>query len=224
MEMEILRTSNLSKTFTQGHEKLQVIKPTNIKFYEGTINIIMGESGSGKTTLLNLLAGIEQPTDGSVYYRGVDFYKSSEKKQARIRGKNYGIVFQFFNLIPELNVEENIKLPSIINHQSVDMKYYKELLEILNLQKLLLKGITTLSGGEQQRVAIARAMLLKPSILFADEPTGNLDRRNSDIIVDVFKEINTNFDTTLIIVTHDTGLFSNPDQKILMNDGYLLQR
>lgn len=206
----------------QGHEQLQVIKSMNIAFYEGTVNVITGESGSGKTTLLNLLAGIDQPTGGTVFYRGIDFYKCNEKKQAFIRGNNYGIIFQFFNLIPELTVEDNIKLPAIINHKSIDFRYYKKLIEILKLRRLLSKRTSILSGGEQQRVAIARAMLLKPSIVFADEPTGNLDRKNSQIIVDMFTEIKANFDTTMIIVTHDVNLFQHPDNKFVMNDGYLL--
>lgn len=222
--MYILKSLNLSKTFIQGNERVQVIKPMNVEFEEGTINIIMGESGSGKTTLLNLLAGIDQPTSGSVHFGNIDFYESSEKKQAYIRGTYYGVVFQFFNLIPELTVKENIELPAIINKQEINKRYLKILIKILNIQHLMKKRPTELSGGEQQRVAIARAMLLQPSIVFADEPTGNLDKKNSSIIVEAFKEINRTFNTTIIIVTHDSNLFKKPDRTYIMNDGYLVLR
>ena len=120
--MEILKCANLSKNFKQGKETIHVLKSINAQFYKGSMNIIMGESGSGKTTLLNLLSGIEQPTKGTVYYQQANFFKLSEKKQSQIRGNDYGIVFQFFNLIPELSIEDNIKLPSIINHQPLDLK------------------------------------------------------------------------------------------------------
>lgn len=222
--MEILKCENLSKNFKQGRETIHVLKSINVEFHRGSMNIIMGESGSGKTTLLNLLAGIEQPTEGGVCYRGSNFFDLSEKKQSQIRGSDYGIVFQFFNLIPELSIEDNIKLPSIINHQSLDLKYYKKLLKILNLEKIKTKLPSRLSGGEQQRVAIARAMSLKPNIVFADEPTGNLDRKNSQIISNLFKELNSLFNTTFIIVTHDPALFPDPDFKYILYDGKLIQR
>lgn len=221
MIMSILSCENLSKTFVQGNENVQVIKTTNVKFHEGTMNVIMGASGSGKTTMLNLLSGIEQPTEGKVYYRGTDFFEKREEQQAHIRGEHYGIVFQFFHLIPELSVEENISLPAMINGKAVKKKYYKALLELLDIERLMCKRITTLSGGEQQRVAIARAMILKPDIVFADEPTGNLDRKNSRMIADIFKEINSTFHTTFLIVTHDPVLFEHPEYKFVMDDGCL---
>lgn len=222
--MEILKCANLSKNFKQGKETIHVLKSINAQFYKGSMNIIMGESGSGKTTLLNLLSGIEQPTKGTVYYQQANFFKLSEKKQSQIRGNDYGIVFQFFNLIPELSIEDNIKLPSIINHQPLDLKYYRKLMKLLNIERIKSKLPSHLSGGEQQRVAIARAMSLKPSIVFADEPTGNLDKKNSQIIARLFQQLNSLFGTTFIIVTHDPTLFPNPDFKFKLDDGQLIYK
>lgn len=220
----VLKCVNVSKNFRQGDTTQRVINKNNTVFEKATINVIQGASGCGKTTMLNILTGIEKPTEGTVLYQDKDFYNMHEKNQAKIRGEKYGIVFQFFNLLPELTVEENIKLPGIINNKKIDENYYKKLLRILGLDSVTYMYPEKLSGGEQQRVAIARAMILKPKILFADEPTGNLDQNTSQVIVKLLEDINSIFNTTLIVVTHDPMLFKNPDVLFVMEKGKLIKK
>lgn len=216
---EVLVCKNLEKVFVSGKKTVQVIKSTSFGIREGTRNLIMGKSGSGKTTLLTMLAGLEPPTGGKVYYKGSDFYGLNEKKQAHIRGLNYGFVFQSFHLIPELTVQDNIRVPAIINGGTLDVDFFDEIITMLNLKSKVTSYPTELSGGEQQRVAIARAMILQPSILFADEPTGNLDRGNGLRIIELLEELNKRFGTTIIMVTHDSQLMENPDCKFHIDDG-----
>lgn len=215
----ILICENLSKVYGSEDKTIQIIKPTSFSIEKGTKNLIMGKSGSGKTTLLTMLAGIELPTDGSVYYQGIDFYSLSEKKQARIRGVNYGFVFQAFHLLPELTVQDNIRVPLIINGGTLDVEFYENIIALMQLEAKITAYPSELSGGEQQRVAIARAMILKPSILFADEPTGNLDHQNSLRIIKLIEELNDSFGTTIIMVTHDSQLMKNADCKFEIYDG-----
>ena len=166
-----------------------------------------------------MLAGIEPPTSGKVYFKGVDYFSVSEKRQARIRGKNYGFVFQSFHLLHELTVQDNIKVPSIINGGTIDAGFYEKIIHMLGLVNKLKSYPSELSGGEQQRTAIARAMIMKPTILFADEPTGNLDRGNSLRIMDMLDEINHMFGVTIIMVTHDHQLMKEPDSEFHICDG-----
>lgn len=216
---ELLICKNLVKEYLNGDRHSQVIKPTNIIIQKGTRNLIRGKSGSGKTTLLSMLAGIEPPTSGKVYFKGVDYFSLSEKRQARIRGKNYGFVFQSFHLLHELTVQDNIKVPSIINGGTIDAGFYEKIIHMLGLVNKLKSYPSELSGGEQQRTAIARAMIMKPAILFADEPTGNLDRGNSLRIMDMLDEINHMFGVTIIMVTHDHQLMKEPDSEFHICDG-----
>lgn len=215
----VLVCRNLTKCYKSGKETVQVIKSTSFEITRGTRNLIMGRSGSGKTTLLTMLAGLEPPTKGNVYYEGIDFYKLNEKEQSHIRGRNYGFVFQSFHLIPELTVQDNIKVPAIINGGTFNADFYNNIILMLNLDLKKAAYPTELSGGEQQRVAIARAMILQPAILFADEPTGNLDRGNSFQIMNLLEEVNKKFNTTIIMVTHDSQLMKNPDNEFYISDG-----
>lgn len=216
---ELLVCKNLVKEYLNGDRQSQVIKPANITIQKGTRNLIRGKSGSGKTTLLSMLAGIEPPTSGNVYFKGMDYFSLSEKRQARIRGENYGFVFQSFHLLHELTIQDNIKVPSIINGGTIDAGFYENIIQMLDLVNKLNSYPSELSGGEQQRTAIARAMIMKPAILFADEPTGNLDRANSCRIMDMLDEINQRFGVTIIMVTHDPQLMKKPDNEFHISDG-----
>lgn len=216
---DVLTCKNLEKSYQSGQKTIQIIKPVSFRIQRGTKNLVTGKSGSGKTTLLTLLAGIEPPSGGEVYYNGIDYYRLSERKQAHIRGINYGFVFQSFHLIPELTVEDNIMVPSIINGGTLDIDFYKKMIDMLQLETKTAAYPSELSGGEQQRVAIARAMILQPSILFTDEPTGNLDQENGQRIMALLDELNHRFNTTIIMVTHDSQLMKNPDCKFHISDG-----
>lgn len=218
----ILVCSNIEKVYKNGCEKLHVITPSNFRIGKGTRNLILGKSGSGKTTLLNILAGLETPTGGQVFYQNHSFYDLSEKEQAFIRGTKYGFIFQSFNLIPELTVTDNIRVPLIINNGTQDEQFLNKIIKILGLKKRLHHYPAELSGGEQQRAAIARAMVMKPQILFADEPTGNLDEENSNKIMDLLDEIHEVFGTTIILVTHDLSLMKNPDQEFYIGSGKII--
>lgn len=215
----LLVCKNLVKEYQNGDRHSQVIKPTNITIQKGTRNLIRGKSGSGKTTLLSMLAGIEPPTSEKVYFKGMDYYSLDEKKQAKIRGENYGFVFQSFHLLPELTVQDNIMVPSIINGGAIDVGFYEKIIHILGIADQLKFYPSELSGGEQQRTAIARAMIRKPSILFVDEPTGNLDRGNSRRVMDMLDEMNDMFGVTVIMVTHDDQLMKEPNSEFRICDG-----
>lgn len=219
----LLICRNLIKEYRNGNKLNQVIKPTNITIQKGTRNLIRGKSGSGKTTLLSMMAGLEPPTSGKVYYKKMDYFGLSEKKQAKIRGENYGFVFQSFHLLPELTIQDNIKVPSIINGGTIDTEFYEKIICMLGLMDKLKSYPSEISGGEQQRTAIARAMIMKPSILFADEPTGNLDRGNSIRIMDMLEELNSMFGVTIIMVTHEQQLMNEPDNEFHICDGIVNQ-
>lgn len=164
----LLVCKDLVKEYQNGDRHNRVIKSTNMTIQKGTRNLIRGKSGSGKTTLISMLAGLEPPTSGKVYYKKLDYYNLNEKKQARIRGENYGFVFQSFHLLSELTVQDNIKVPSIINGGTIDVDFYEKIISMLGLENKLNSYPSEISGGEQQRTAIARAMIMKPTILFAD--------------------------------------------------------
>ena len=218
----LLSCRNLSKSYENGTVITRVLRNINLDFYEGTISLIYGKSGSGKTTLLNLLAALDQPSNGEIYFRDKAYKSMTDSQLSKLRGNNYGFVFQAFHLIGRISVEDNIKCPGYINGRQIDTNYFNYLVDSLDIRSLLNKMPNQISGGEQQRVAIARAMILKPSIVFADEPTGNLDSINTGIIIDVFKNLNKRYGTTLIIVTHEENLIDNCDQVIRLKDGEIL--
>ena len=218
----ILSCESISKTYESGSLRTEVLKHISLEFKEGSINLIYGKSGSGKTTLLNLLAGLDRATKGDIIFQGKKYQSMKEASLAKLRGKYFGFVFQAYHLIPRICVKENIICPSYVNGKQIDKKYYQFLIEELGIEKLVKKMPYQLSGGEQQRVAIARAMLQKPMIVFADEPTGNLDSENTNMITTLFRKLNQELRTTLIIVTHEENLIERCEQVIRLKDGEVI--
>ena len=218
----ILSCRNLSKTYDNGRIRTKVLKNVNVAFNKGSINLIFGKSGSGKTTLLNILASLDNASEGEIYYRDKRYGSMNEAARSRLRGQNFGFVFQAYHLIPRISIEENIWCPLYINGQTLDEEYYKFLVQELEIEDLTKKMPHELSGGEQQRVAIARAMILKPKVIFADEPTGNLDSENTRLITDLFQKLNKEYHTTFIIVTHEENLMEECDQRIRIKDGEIV--
>lgn len=215
----MLVCDQVSKTYESSGMRTNVLKQINIAFQEGSMNLIYGKSGSGKTTLLNILAALDQPSQGNVFFQGRRLGSMSESELSKLRGLNFGFVFQAYHLIPRLRIEGNILCPSDINGKSYDKDYYQFLIQELGIEGLVKKLPYELSGGEQQRVAIARAMILKPKIIFADEPTGNLDTENTKVITQLFQKLNQEYGTTFIIVTHEEKLMEQCDQEIRLRDG-----
>lgn len=224
IENVVLSCDDLSKTYQNGQIETKVLNGINLTFREGSMNLIYGKSGSGKTTLLNLLAALDGPTGGEIIFDGRCYGKMTERQLAKLRGEYFGFVFQSYHLIPRISVKENIKCPAYINGKEVDKKHYQFLMDNLGIKALEEKMPNQLSGGEQQRVAIARAMILKPEIVFADEPTGNLDSENTELITGLFKKLNKEYNTTFIIVTHEEKLIEKCDQVIRIKDGEISDR
>lgn len=218
-EKVILRCNKVSKIYKSGMQQTKALSGVSLSFNEASINLIYGKSGSGKSTLLNVLAGIDNASDGDIFFQGKNYAVMMEREMAKLRGDNYGFIFQAYHLIPHITAKENIMCPSYVNGKPIDTKYFSFLVQELGITDLVLKCPYELSGGEQQRVAIARAMLLKPSIVFADEPTGNLDSENTKLITNLFDNLNKKYGTTFIIVTHEENLMQNPDQIIRIKDG-----
>lgn len=218
----ILLAQNIQKSYSHNKNEFIALHETSIAIEKGKIHVIMGKSGSGKSTLLNLLGGLDNPTSGDVYFSNYNYYRLSASKQARIRGKHFGYVFQMFYLIPELSVKDNIILPIIINKKEFNQQYFNEIVELLGIKSKLARFPNELSGGEQQRVAIARALINRPSIVFADEPTGNLDSKNSEHVMDILYNINIELQTTILIVTHDSYLVKQPHILYEMHDGKIM--
>ncbi|MEW9097351.1 MAG: ABC transporter ATP-binding protein [Clostridiaceae bacterium] len=217
--MEILKVENLSKIYGKGSNKVEALKNVNLSVTKGEFVAIVGASGSGKSTLLHLLGGLDRPTNGKVVIDGESIYNYKEEKLAIFRRRKIGFVFQFFNLIPVLDVEENIALPALLDKDNIDKKYLEELIEILGLKDRKSHLPSELSGGQQQRVSIGRALLNKPSIILADEPTGNLDSKNSKEVIELLKFTAKKYNQTLILITHDVNLASMADRIITIADG-----
>lgn len=219
--MEILRTENLCKTYGSGETKVDALKNANISINEGECVAVVGPSGSGKSTLLHLLGGVDKPTSGKVFVDDVDIYSLNEKQLAIFRRRKVGFVFQFYNLIPVLTAEENILLPILLDNKKPDKAYIEELLDLLGLQDRRNHLPSELSGGQQQRVSIGRALAYKPSIILADEPTGNLDSKNSREILDLLKISVKRYNQTLMVITHDVDIASQADRIITIEDGII---
>ncbi|MCC3870411.1 ABC transporter ATP-binding protein [Terrisporobacter mayombei] len=220
--MTILRIEDLNKIYGKNENKLHVLKKINLNIEENKFIAVVGASGSGKSTLLNCMAGLDKPTDGKVYYNNEEISNMTDGKLANIRINNFGFVFQNFNLIPVVNVYENIIMPSLLENKKVDERYLEELLERLQIKDKIKKFPNELSGGQQQRVAIARALINKPKIIFADEPTGNLDTKSTEEVMSILRECVNDYNQTLIIITHNDMIAREADICIKIQDGTIM--
>jgi putative ABC transport system ATP-binding protein len=220
--MEILKVENLNKTYGKGDNKVEALKSVNLSIHKGEFVAIVGASGSGKSTLLHLLGGLDRPTAGKVVIDGESIYDYKEEKLAIFRRRKIGFIFQFFNLIPVLDLEENIALPALLDNEKIDKKYLNEIIKILGLADRKGHLPSELSGGQQQRVSIGRALLNKPSIILADEPTGNLDSKNSKEVIELLKFTARKYNQTLILITHDVNIASMADRVITIEDGEIV--
>lgn len=220
--MEILKVENLTKIYGKGNTKVTALDNVTFSVEKGEFVAIVGASGSGKSTLLHILGGVDRPTSGKVIVDKEDVYKLNEANLAIFRRRQIGLIYQFYNLIPILNIEENITLPILLDGRKVDKEYLNELINILGLEKRLNHLSNELSGGEQQRVSIGRALMNRPAILLADEPTGNLDSKSSKEIVELLKLSNKKYNQTIIMITHDNSLALNADRIITIKDGRII--
>lgn len=219
--MELLRVENLSKSYGKGEAKVEALKNINLSIKKGEFIAIVGPSGSGKSTLLHLLGGVDKPTDGNVFINDISIYNLKEKDLAIFRRRNVGLIYQFYNLIPVLTVKENILLPAELDNRKIDSEYLEDLLKTLNLKERENHLPSELSGGQQQRTSIGRALINRPSIVLADEPTGNLDSKNSKEIVEFLKISVKKYNQTLIMITHDTNIALQADRVITIEDGII---
>ncbi len=220
--MQILKIESLKKTYREGNIKVEALKNINLSIERGQMVAIMGPSGCGKSTLLNLISGIDKPTSGNIMVENSNIAKLDENSLALYRRRQLGIIYQFFNLISNLSVENNIKLPILMDNKEVEIKYFEELIVSLGIEDKLKTFPDKLSGGQQQRVAIARSLIYKPSMVLADEPTGNLDKENSKDIIELFRLSNLKYKQTMIIVTHDEEVALSADRIIRMEDGLVI--
>ncbi|HLR34791.1 MAG TPA: ABC transporter ATP-binding protein [Tissierellales bacterium] len=221
--MEVVKTVGLCKSYGEGDTKVDAVKDINLTINQGEFVAIVGASGSGKSTLLHLIGGVDKPTSGKVYVDDIDIYSLSEKELAIFRRRKVGFIFQFYNLIPVLTAEENILLPIHLDNKEIDEKYIDELINILDLKDRRTHLPNELSGGQQQRVSIGRALAYNPSIILADEPTGNLDSKNSKKIVDLLKVSVKRYNQTLILITHDLDMAAQADRIITIEDGRIVK-
>ena len=220
--MSLLKLDNLCKFYGEDETLVKAVDSVNLTVEEGEFIAILGASGSGKSTLLHMIGGVDEPTIGHVYLNGEDIYALNDSKQSKLRRESISIVYQFYNLIPTLNVVENITLPLDLSRKKVDQEYLDELLKLLKLEDRKKHLPNELSGGEQQRVAIGRALITRPSIILADEPTGNLDSKNSLEVMNILKRANEIYKQTIIMVTHDEELAKFAKRIITMKDGNIV--
>jgi putative ABC transport system ATP-binding protein len=221
--MDVVKVVDLCKFYGTGNTKVEALKNINLTIKQGEFVAVVGASGSGKSTLLHLLGGVDKPTSGKVYIDGVDIYGLSEKELAIFRRRKVGFIFQFYNLVPVLTAEENMLLPLLLDTKKVNKDHFEELVNILGLQDRRHHFPNELSGGQQQRVSIGRALAYSPSIVLADEPTGNLDSKNSKEIIDLLKISVRKYNQTLILITHDLNIASQADRIITIGDGNIIK-
>lgn len=217
--MGILKVEGLSKSYGKGETKVKALDDVNLSINKGEFVAIIGPSGSGKSTLLHLLGGVDKPTEGRVLIDGTDVYQLNETQLAIFRRRQIGLIYQFYNLIPVLTVEENMTLPLLLDGHKVDGNRLGEVVQKLGLEQRLNHLPNQLSGGQQQRVSIGRALISNPSIMLADEPTGNLDSKNSAEIIELLKMFNKTYKQTLIVITHDERIALQADRIITIEDG-----
>ncbi len=221
--MEILKVEHLTKIYGKGENEVRAVDDVSFSVEKGEFVAIVGSSGSGKSTLLHLLGGVDRPTEGTVQIEGEDIYKLNDDKLAIFRRRQVGLIYQFYNLIPVLNVRENITLPCKLDGKEVDETALGELLEVLGLTNRINHLPNQLSGGQQQRVSIGRALMNRPAIVLADEPTGNLDSRSSDEIVELLKLSNQKFHQTIVMITHNLEIAKLADRILQIEDGKIVK-
>ena len=221
--MEILRVENLSKVYGSGAAQVRAVDGVSFSVKRGEFVAVVGASGSGKSTLLHMIGGVDRPTSGKVFIDHTDIYSLNETSLAIFRRRQVGLIYQFYNLLPILNVEENITLPLLLDGRKVDRQFLQELLETLHLTERRAHLPGELSGGEQQRVSIGRALINRPALVLADEPTGNLDSKNSKEIVELLKLSNRRYHQTLIVVTHAHEIALQADRIITLADGRIVK-
>lgn len=219
--MNVLETINLTKIFRDGSNEITALDHVNLTIEKSTFNAVLGTSGSGKTTLLNMLGGLDKPTSGSVIIDGTDITGMKDKELSIFRRKKIGFIFQSYNLVPTLNLYENIVFPMDLDGRKVDKNYVEQIIRSLHLQDRLGDYPHQLSGGQQQRVAIARALAAKPAVILADEPTGNLDSKNSQNVAGLLRECVSTYHQTVVMITHDLELAQITDRVIRIEDGCL---
>ena len=221
--MEILRVENLKKIYGKGENEVKAVDNISFSIEKGEFVAIVGASGSGKSTLLHLIGGVDRPTSGKVYIDGKDIYSLDDENLAIFRRRQVGLIYQFYNLIPILNVEENITLPSDLDGKRVDQNRLEELLKTLKLENRRKHLPNELSGGQQQRVSIGRAIINSPAIMLADEPTGNLDSKASEEIISLLRLSNKKYNQTVIVITHDEKIALEADRVITIDDGKIMK-
>ena len=221
--MEILRVENLTKIYGKDNNKVIALDNVSFSVQKGEFVAIVGASGSGKSTLLHLIGGVDRPTSGKVYIDGKDIYSFNNDALAIFRRRQIGLIYQFYNLIPILNVEENITLPLSLDNREINQTKLKELLRLLGLENRKTHLPNELSGGQQQRTSIGRALITNPTIVLADEPTGNLDSKASDEIVELLKKSNRDYKQTIIMITHDMEIAKHADRIIKIEDGKIVK-
>lgn len=219
--MNLLEVKSISKTYGSGEAAVHALKDAKISVPKGEFVAVIGESGSGKSTLLNMVGGLDTPTSGKIFIDGNDIFEMKDSSLTIFRRRNIGFIFQSFNLIPELTVEQNIIFPVLLDYQKPDKKYLEELLAVLNLKERRNHLPSQLSGGQQQRVAIGRALITRPSIILADEPTGNLDTQNSSEVIALLKEAAKKYEQTIILITHSRSIAQTADRILQVSDGVL---
>ena len=219
--MNLLEVNNICKTYGNGETAVHALKNVSFSVPKGEYVAIVGESGSGKSTLLNMIGALDTPTSGKVTIGGKEIFSMNDSKLTVFRRRNIGFIFQAFNLVPELTVEQNIIFPMLLDYQKPDKKYLEELLTVLNLKERRNHLPGQLSGGQQQRVAIGRALITRPSLILADEPTGNLDTQNSSEVITLLKEASRKYEQTIIMITHNRSIAQSADRILQVSDGVL---
>ena len=219
--MNLLEVQSISKTYGSGETAVHALKNGSFSVPKGEFVAIVGESGAGKSTLLNMLGALDTPTSGKVLIDGKDIFSMKDSALTVFRRRNIGFIFQAFNLIPELTVEQNMVFPMLLDYQKPNQKYLEELLAVLNLEKRRNHLPNQLSGGQQQRAAIGRALITRPSLILADEPTGNLDSQNSSEVIALLKEASRKYEQTIIMITHNRSIAQTADRVLNVSDGIL---
>ena len=221
--MNLLEVQSLSKTYGSGNTAVHALKNVSFAVPKGEFVAIVGESGSGKSTLLNMIGALDTPTEGKIYIDGKDILSMDDNAMTVFRRRNIGFIFQAFNLIPELNVEQNIIFPVLLDYRKPDMAYLNEFLTVLNLQERRNHLPSQLSGGQQQRVAIGRALFTRPDLILADEPTGNLDSKNTREVIALLKETSKKYAQTIVMITHSRSVAETADRILQVSDGVLTE-